>query len=124
MNSAVRSVLVSLLLALAAPAFAAHHELPAVAGILAEMNHFPSEAQQATLVAIGQDEAVGQHLRTIALAVAHIQHQVPDAYQSQLQAIVADADAGDAEKTMAAAALRFNHKATAEDAAALLALTE
>ncbi|MEQ8857980.1 MAG: hypothetical protein RIC56_04985 [Pseudomonadales bacterium] len=123
MNLAIRSAIL-FLLALAAPAFAAHHELPAVADILAQMNHFPSEAQQTTLVAIGQDESVDQDLRTIALAVAHIQHQVPDVYKTQLEAIVADADASDAEKTLAGAALRFNHKATAEDSAALMALTE
>ncbi len=124
MNIAIRSLILSVALAISAPVLAAHHEVPALADILAGMNHFPSEAQQATLTAIGNDEAVASNLRTIAMAVVHIQHKVPDSYRARLDAIVADPDASDAERTLAGAALRFNHNATAEDSAALMALTE
>lgn len=124
MNITIRSMLLSLLVAFGAPALAAHHEAGTVADILTGMNHFPSESEKQTLTAIGNDEAVSDNLRTIAMAVASVQHQVPDSYQAELEAIAADPAASDVEKTLAGAALRFNHKLAAEDSSALMALTE
>ena len=112
------------LLLAAAPALADENAAAALAGILADMSHFPSEEQKAELAEISSRDEVDEDLRTIADAIAGIEHQASDSAEAELQAIVDDPEAGEAEKTLAAAVIRFHHQPAEEDAAALQAMAQ
>ena len=62
-------------LALAADSAASAEQ---IAGIVASMNHFPSETDKAALMAIAADDSISQAVRDMASTVARIQH-FPDA---------------------------------------------
>ncbi|MGE0623469.1 MAG: hypothetical protein AB7I04_12940 [Pseudomonadales bacterium] len=93
-----------------------------LADILLTMQHFPSDAQKATLEDIAANEQVEKDLRIIAGAIGNIQHRVPDEERASLQAIVDDPSASEAAKSLASAALGFNHQLSADGRAALTAL--
>ena len=96
-------------------------EAPAstLAGILADMNHFPSDADRRKLDAIAGNSDVDDDLRAIARAIAGIEHTPTAEAQARLNGIVASDAASEAERTLAAAVLRFEHKASVEDQSAL-----
>ena len=106
------------------PAVAADEAGQSMADMLAEMDHFPSAEEKATLSKIASDTGESEHLRTIAHAIARIEHQPTASDKKKLEAIVADDSATEAEKTLAGAVIRFEHKVSADDAAALEALSE
>ncbi len=105
-----------------APSGADRATAAAMAQILLNMHHFPSDQQKSTLTQIAANEQVATDLRIIAGAISNIQHQVPDADRPALQAIVDDPSSSDAAKTLAGAALRFKHQAADQDTAALKGL--
>lgn len=117
-----QAVLLTLLLAAGGPALAADSPAASLAGVLVNMNHFPSDADKATLHGIASDESVDEDLRAIAQAIAGIQHTPQPTDQARLNGILSDESASPAEKTLAGAVLRFEHKVSVEDKAALEAL--
>lgn len=120
MKGLLWSLGLTMLLVAGTPAAVAGEETAAtLAGILANMNHFPSESEKETLTAIAADESVDADLRAIARAIAGIEHTPSAADQAQLNGILANDAATAAEKTLARAVLRFQHKASVEDQAAL-----
>ena len=115
-------VLAALLLALPGLAFAGGHSMSAMAKILTELNHFPSDAHKATLAEIqGSDHAsdLEKHLAGIISRIAH--KPGPDD-QAALKKVLAMDDASPAAKTIAKAILNMNHKPQPDDLAALEAL--
>lgn len=90
-----------------------------LAGILADMNHYPSDADRRKLDAIAGSSDVDDDLRAIARAIAGIEHTPTAEAQARLNGIIASDAATEAEKTLAAAVLRFEHKASVEDQSAL-----
>lgn len=98
--------------------------VPAMAGILAELNHYPSAEQKDTLAAISEDEAVSQASRTIALAIHNIEHKAKPDDMAKLTEILGDAKATADEKQLATIIMELNHSASAEAKKALEALSQ
>ena len=93
-----------------------------IAGIVAELNHFPSDDQKATLMEIAGDDEVSDSIKAIAEAVHGIQHQPTDEAKTALQAIVADGSADATTKALAEVVMGLNHQASEEAKAALAAI--
>lgn len=93
-----------------------------IAGILAGMNHFPSDAQKEELMAIAADDASGRGNQMIASAVHDIQHAATAEGKAAMQQIIDYPEAPEATKVLAKTVLEFNHMASDEAKAALAAL--
>lgn len=108
----------ALVVVAAVPAIADASPVSTLAGILIDMNHFPSEAQKEQLAAISDDGDASDNLRAIASAVAGIEHAPSAEAQAELNGILVSEAASPAEKTLAGAVLRFRHAVSVEDLAA------
>ena len=93
-----------------------------IAGILANMNHFASDAEKATLMAIAADESNNRGVRAIATAVSNIQHAAT-AEDKEVMGRIMGADMAPAPvKSLAGVVAEFNHMASAEAKATLASL--
>lgn len=98
-----------------------HHMSAAkVAEVLSNFNHFPSDENKAELMAIAENDANSEEIRTIARAVANIQHSATDEDKAALQEIVDSDSASEEAKTLAEVVLDVNHS-TSEEAKEQLA---
>jgi hypothetical protein len=93
-----------------------------IAGILAGMNHFPSDAQKEELMAIAADDTSGRGNQMIAAAVHDIQHAATAEGKAAMQQIIDYAEAPEGTKVLARTVLEFNHMASDEAKAALAGL--
>lgn len=111
-RSAVAVFVFSLLTLLVSPAALAQSDAVAtMAGILVDMQHFPSDAQKQTLAAISNDGSNSEATRTIATAIHNIQHKAQPDDVAALKKVENSADATDAEKKLASIVLGFHHMA-------------
>ena len=90
-----------------------------IAGVLADLNHFPSAKDKAALAAIASDESNGMAVRALAGAVAEIQHAASAEGKAAMQQIVASDMANAQAKTLAEIVLNINHVPSAEAKATL-----
>jgi hypothetical protein len=93
----------------------------AMAGVLGEINHFPSDAHVATLDKIAASDASAVE-KQLAQIITRIAHQPGPDDKAALQKIIDMGDAAPATKVIASAILNMNHKPQAADLAALKAL--
>ena len=93
-----------------------------IAGILAGMNHFPSDAQKTELMAIANDEASGRGMQMIATAISNIQHAATAEGKESMNQIIGYAQASASAKALAEIVLSFNHMASADDKETLASL--
>lgn len=91
-----------------------------IAGILAGMNHFPSDEQKAELTAIAGDESSGRGNQMIATAIINIQHAANAEGKQAMMQIMDYAEAPASTKALAKVVHDFNHMAN-DDAKAVLA---
>ena len=89
-----------------------------IAGIVAGMNHFPSDTEKQVLMGISEDNTNSQAVRSIALAVHNTQHQATAEDKARLNEIMAS-DASAEVKALAEVLVGFLHSAS-EDAQARL----
>jgi hypothetical protein len=125
LKEAIMRVLIALAVALllaAATAHGAGQPLATMAGIVADMEHFPSDEEKATLAEIAGDDAADPRIRVIAEAIANIEHRPGEADREKLDEILQDPTASVAMKLVAGAVLRFEHEAAEADVQALEAL--
>ncbi|MDL0432654.1 hypothetical protein QPM17_16050 [Marinobacter sp. TBZ242] len=110
-RSAVAVFFFSVMTLLASPAaFSQSDAVAKVAGILSEMQHFPSDAQKESLAAISNDSSHSDAIRTIATAVRNIQHKAQPDDVSALKEVRDSASASEAEKQLASIVLDFHHQ--------------
>lgn len=89
--------------------------IPAMAGIVAGLNHFPSAEQKETLAAISGDESNSEATRAIADAIHNMEHKAKPEDVAALKEIVAEgSSASEAEKQLAAIVMNISHKAGPE----------
>ena len=93
-----------------------------IAGILANMNHFASDADKATLMAISADEENGMGVRLVATAVHNIQHAATAEDKETMAGVATNDRARESVKTLAGIVAEFNHMASAEAKATLQGL--
>lgn len=91
-----------------------------IAGVLASLNHFPSDADKAALMAVANDDSNGQGFRMIATAVSNIAHSATAQDKEVMNRIIASERATAPAKALAEIVLGINHVAS-DDAKAKLA---
>ncbi|GJM14052.1 MAG: hypothetical protein DHS20C12_24550 [Pseudohongiella sp.] len=93
-----------------------------VADIVANLNHFPSDADKATLSEISGNSALPQRLRDMATAVSNIQHAATAEDKATMAEIQASDSAPDAAKALAGIIASINHVASPDAKAELAQL--
>ena len=91
----------------------------AIAGVLVNLNHFPSDADKAILMEIASDESNGQGFRAIARAVHNMQHAA-SAEDKELMGRIMAADQADSRaKALAEIVANISHVPSDEAKATL-----
>lgn len=90
-----------------------------VAGILQDLNHYPSAEEKETLNSIAQDQSNSEAIRTIAAAVRDMEHKVSDEDAAKLEEIASDSSVGEQEQELARIVMDINHKPSQETMARL-----
>ena len=93
-----------------------------IAGILANMNHFASDSEKATLMAIAADDGNNRGVRAIATAVSNIQHAATADDKEMMGRIMAADQAPAPVKSLAGVVAGFNHMASDEAKVTLASL--
>ena len=93
-----------------------------VADIVANLNHFPSDADKATLAEISGNSALAQGIRDMATAVSNIQHAATAEGKSAMNALAAAADTPERGKVLAGIIANVNHVPSPEAKAQLAEL--
>ena len=91
-----------------------------IADIVASLNHFPSDADKATLMAISGNDELAAGLRAMATAVSSFAHSTNDEGKEAMAGIQSNAEAPDRAKALAGIIASLNHTAS-DDAKATLA---
>jgi hypothetical protein len=100
-------------------ALAASDATQTIAGIVKDLNHFPSDDQKQTLSKIAEDDENSEAVQTIASAVRDMQHTVQAEDRAELEEIASNADATEAEQKLATIVMNINHKPGPEAVAQL-----
>jgi hypothetical protein len=90
-----------------------------MAGILAKLNHFASDAEKKSLKDIVDDKTATAPEKTVAQALINVQHTVSAADKPKLEALVADKATPESIKTLADVILHLTHTANDADKAKL-----
>jgi len=93
-----------------------------MAGILATLNHYPSDTDKKSLQAIVDDKTAGANEKTLAQAMINVQHTVSPADKSKVEAVVKDATASASLKTLASVLVGLNHTPSAAEKESLAKL--
>jgi hypothetical protein len=80
-----------------------------MAGILANLNHFPSDAEKEQLKKLIADKETTQHERVVAQSLLNVQHKVSGEDRPKLEAVIKDPKAPEAVKTLARTIVNLNH---------------
>jgi hypothetical protein len=94
-----------------------------IAGILMKLEHFPTDADKASLKQILEAKSATKDERIVAEALMNVQHKAADADKPKLEAIVQSEKAAGSVKTIASILLNLSHVASASDKEKLKALT-
>jgi hypothetical protein len=94
-----------------------------MAGILAKLNHFPSDAEKATLGGIVKNDAATAHEKTLAQALINTMHTANAADKPKLEAILKDPAAPQGVKALAGVLASVNHTPGAPEKAAMTQLS-
>ena len=96
--------------------------LQEIAGIVASINHFPSDADKAALGDISDNDSLPQGVRMMASAVSSINHSPSDQSKQMMAQLQAAAQAPDQVKSLARIIADFNHMPSDEEKATLAQL--
>jgi hypothetical protein len=80
-----------------------------MSGILVKLNHFPSDAEKATLQQIVDDKTTTAQERVVAQALINLKHKVTADDKTKLDALIADKSAPESLKTLATIMVTLNH---------------
>ena len=93
-----------------------------VADIVASINHFPSDADKARLMAISGNDSLFEGIRAMATAVSNISHAANADGKAAMAALQAMDQLPDRAKALAGIIEGFNHMASDEGKATLAEL--
>lgn len=96
--------------------------IKAVADIVASINHFPSDADKARLMAISGNDSLFEGIRAMATAVSNISHAANADGKAAMAALQAMDQLPDRAKALAGIIGSFNHMASDEGKATLAEL--
>ncbi len=80
-----------------------------MAGILVKLNHFPSDAEKASLKAIVEDKTTTASEKVVAEALMNLQHKVTAGDKTKLDELLKDKAATESVKTLATILVGLNH---------------
>ncbi|MCH8264819.1 MAG: hypothetical protein IIC10_05415 [Proteobacteria bacterium] len=93
-----------------------------IADIVVGLNHFPSDADMATLDEIIANGELAQGVRDMADTVANIEHSANEEGRGAMEAIQANSQAPDRAKVLAGIIANFSHGASDDSKAQLAQL--
>ena len=96
--------------------------LKTIAGIVASLNHFPSDADKATLSEIAGNDNLAQGVRAMARTFSNISHSANDQGKAAMARIQENAQAPDYAKQLAGIIAGINHTASNAEKATLAEL--
>ena len=110
------------LLMAAGPVAAESDAIKTIAGIMMNLNHFPTDEDKVVLEGIIDSDESSEEAATIAMALANMQHKVTEADAQRLTELVDD-DVNDASaRKLASILLSINHSPSDDDKMALEAI--
>lgn len=117
MKSRILLYLVSMagLLLAAQPALAANAAVREMAGIMAHLSHYPSDAEKAKLQGIIDSQGSSGPERVVAGAIINLKHKATAEDKDRLRQLVNDAAAPAEVRDLAGIVMSINHKPSAED---------
>jgi hypothetical protein len=117
MNSKHLFVLLSVagLMLGAQPALAASTAVREMAGIVMNLNHYPSDAEKAGLRSIVSDKGSTEQERVIATALSNLEHKVAAGDAEKLKQVMNDMSAPAEVRDLAGIVLKISHKPSKED---------
>lgn len=100
-----------LLLGFAVSAFALPETkaVQTIAGVLLKLNHFPNDADKASLKTVVEDKATTAQEKVVAQALMNVQHKVTADDRAKLDELLKDKAAPEGVKTLATVILNLNH---------------
>ena len=117
--------LLSTILLLAAPlTFASESNVGKMAGVVMQLNHYPTAAEKTSLANIVADSNATAGEKTLAGALMRMQHRVGGADSQKLHHLSDDSSVAKAERELANILLGIAHKASAADMKRLRILME
>lgn len=120
---AIAGLALSLGLTLGTPALGADDDsVEAMAAILIDLNHVPTDAQKQKLQAIADNDSAGEQERAVAKAMMNLKHKATAADKEEMQSIMDDESASAEVRDLAGVVYRLNHKPDDSDRAKLSAL--
>ena len=96
--------------------------LKEIADIVASLNHFPSDGDKATLMAISDNDGLPGGVRAMATAVSSFAHATNDEGKEAMAGIQSNDQAPDRAKALAGIIASLNHTASADAKAELASL--
>jgi hypothetical protein len=99
----------------AQPALAATVAVRQMAGIMAHLSHYPSDAEKATLKSIAADMGNTEQERIIATAISNLEHKVAAADADKLKNVAGDMTAPAEVRELAGIVLNISHKPSRAD---------
>jgi len=103
--------------------FADDAAVGAMADIVINLKHFPSDADKVKLSSIAESSDSSEAEAAVATAIANIEHQANAADKEKLSAIVADESAPAGLRDVASVVLALNHTPSDSDIAKLEKIT-
>ena len=105
-----------------APVYADEAAQQQMAGVLMELNHFPTDADKASLQALAEDSSLTEAERILAGMLMTLRHMPSAEEKTQLQAIAGDEQAPQAVRDLAAVLHDLQHRVDAEGRETLAAI--
>jgi hypothetical protein len=118
-NSLLVALTVCVVLPVSQLSMAGDSEISAMADIVINLNHFPSDVDKEKLAGIIASGDSSEAEVAIASAISNIAHQANASDRENLSAIAADESVSSELRDLATAVLNVNHKASAADIAKL-----
>lgn len=99
------------------------HGVPAMAEVVVNLQHFPSDEQKAALAKIADDSSYSEAERQVATAISNLAHKVSAEDSERLAAIAANESLHESLRTLAKVLIGINHMPSADDKATLASLS-
>lgn len=110
-----RICLLCLMMLVVQPVLAATSAVREMAGILVNLEHYPSAAEKSRLKELAANKDNTEQEKVVANAIANLSHTASDADKSKLKKLMDDATAPAEVRDLAVIILRLNHKPSATD---------
>lgn len=106
------------------PALAASGAVREMAGVMINLNHYPSDAEKAKLRAIVAEKGSTEQERVIAIAISNLEHKVAAGDADKLKQVMSDMSAPVEVRDLARIVLNLSHKPSAADKSKLEMMTK